>query len=64
MIMYIGMVKNYGPTSTNNYVKPLYMLGTSNTLNTSNNKVYSEKVKDITMSNQQVNKNRIFSSNL
>ena len=62
--MYIGMVKNYGPTSTNNYVKPLYMLGTSNTLNTSNNKVYSEKVKDITMSNQQVNKNRIFSSNL
>jgi hypothetical protein len=33
------------------------MLGTSKTLNTSNVYNYSEKFKDITMSNQQVNKN-------
>lgn len=33
------------------------MLGTSKTLNTSNIYNYSEKFKDITMSNQQVNKN-------
>ena len=43
------------PTLINNDVKPLYMLETSNTLNTSNVKFSSEKVKDITMSNQQVN---------
>ena len=60
---YIGMVKNR-PTSINNYVKPLYMLETSNALNTRNNKIFSEKVKDITMSNQQVNKNRIFILNI
>lgn len=38
----------------------LYMLGTSKTLNTSNVYNYSEKFKDITMSNQQVNKNILF----
>jgi hypothetical protein len=52
------MVKR--PSLINNDEKPLYMLETSNTLNTSNNKFYSEKVKDITMSNQQVNKNILF----
>ena len=36
-----------------------YMLETSNTLNTNNNKIFSYKVKDITMSNQQVAKNNI-----
>nr|YP_010390835.1 LAGLIDADG endonuclease [Fusarium brasilicum]UPX01629.1 LAGLIDADG endonuclease [Fusarium brasilicum]UPX01681.1 LAGLIDADG endonuclease [Fusarium brasilicum]UPX01835.1 LAGLIDADG endonuclease [Fusarium cortaderiae] len=44
----------------NNYVKPLYMLGTSNILNTRNNKYFSENFKDITMSNQQVNKFILF----
>lgn len=46
------MVKNR-PTLINNYVNLLYMLETSKTLNTSNNLIYSKKVKDITMSNQQ-----------
>jgi len=32
------------------------MLETSNTLNTSNNKIFSNKFKDITMRNQQVTK--------
>lgn len=49
---YIGMVNNR-PTLINNYVNLLYMLGTSNPLNTINNLIYSKKVKDITMSNQQ-----------
>ena len=48
---YIGMVKNR-PTLANNYVNSLYMLGTSNTSNTSN--FYSKNLEDITMSNQQV----------
>nr|YP_009690280.1 LAGLIDADG homing endonuclease [Fomitiporia mediterranea]QEG57060.1 LAGLIDADG homing endonuclease [Fomitiporia mediterranea] len=37
----------------NNYVNLLYMLGTSKTLNTSNYLFYGNKVKVITMSNQQ-----------
>src|SRR5690606_23060438 len=56
---YIGMVKR--PSLTNSYEKPLYMLGSSNALNTS--KFYSKKVKDITMSNQQVNKKILFFMN-
>ena len=39
-----------------------YMLGTSNTLNTSNNNDFSQKVKDITMSNQQVTEKKILSN--
>jgi len=38
------------------------MLETSNTLNTSNNKIVSNKFKDITMSNQQVTKTNILSN--
>jgi len=38
------------------------MLETSNTLNTSNNKIISNKFKDITMSNQQVTKTNILSN--
>ena len=38
----------------------LYVLGTSKILNTSNVYNYSENFKDITMSNQQVNKNIFF----
>jgi len=53
------MVKR--PSLTNSYEKPLYMLGSSNALNTS--KFYSKKVKDITMSNQQVNKKILFFMN-
>lgn len=39
-----------------------YMLGTSNTLNTSNNNDFSKKIKDITMSNQQVTEKKILSN--
>jgi hypothetical protein len=39
-----------------------YMLGTSNTLNTSNYNDFSKKVKDITMSNQQVTEKKILSN--
>ena len=39
-----------------------WMLGTSNTLNTSNNKIVSNNFKDITMSNQQVTKINILSN--
>lgn len=53
------MVKR--PSLTNSYEKPLYMLGSSNALNTS--KFYSKKVKDITMSYQQVNKKILFFMN-
>lgn len=53
------MVKSR-PTLTNNYVNLLYMLGTFKTLNTSNLYNYSENFKDITISNQQVNKNTFF----
>jgi len=53
------MVKSR-PTLTNNYVNLLYMLGTFKTLNTSNLYNYSENFKDITISNQQVNKNTLF----
>ena len=56
---YIGMVKSR-PTLTNNYVNLLYMLGIFKTLNTSNLYNYSENFKDITISNQQVNKNILF----
>ena len=56
---YLGMVKNR-PTLANNYVNFLYMLETSKTLNTSNKNIYSKKVKDITMSNQQVVKYNVF----
>lgn len=38
------------------------MLGTSNTLNTSNNKIVSNNFKDITMSNQQVTKTNLLSN--
>jgi hypothetical protein len=38
------------------------MMETSNTLNTSNNKIFSDKFKDITMSNQQVTKKNILSN--
>ena len=41
------------PTLINNYVNLLYMLGSSKTLNTSKLWFYSNKVKAITMSNQQ-----------
>ena len=48
------MVKNR-PALSNTYVKYiLKMLGVSNTLNTSNRKIYSKKVKDFTMNNEQV----------
>src|SRR5260370_26419378 len=48
------MVKSR-PTLINNYVNNLLkMLENSKVLNTSENKSYSEKVKDITMNNQQV----------
>lgn len=47
---YLGMVKNR-PMLINNYMNFLYMLGTSNTSNTK--KDISEKVEDVTMSNQQ-----------
>lgn len=62
MIKYLGMVE-HRPTLSNYYVKLLYMLESSKTLNT--NKVsscyreISKKVKDITMSNQQVAKYNI-----
>lgn len=52
---YIGMV-NIRPTLNNIYVNLLYMLEYSKTLNTSyklGNLNNSNKVKDITMSNQQ-----------
>lgn len=49
------MVK-FRPTLINNYVNLLYMLENSKTLNTITNFVYSKKVKDITMSNQQETK--------
>jgi len=39
-----------------------HMLETSNTLNTSNNNNFSQKVKDITMSNQQVTEKNILSN--
>lgn len=57
------MVKNR-PMLINNSINPHYMLEPSNTLNTNNNKISSKgrgsnKVKDITMSNQQVAKNNI-----
>ena len=54
---YLGMV-NYRPTLINSYVNLLYMLETSNTLNTSITLFYSKIFKDITMSNQQVSKTR------
>lgn len=53
--MYLGMVK-YRPTLINSYVNLLYMLENSKTLNTSEHLFYSNKVKDITMSNQQETK--------
>lgn len=46
----------FRPTLIQNYVNLLYMLGTSKTLNTSEQLFYCNKVKDITMSNQQVTK--------
>ena len=49
------MVK-YRPTLINNYVNLLYMLENSNTLNTIKFFIYSNKFKDITMSNQQETK--------
>lgn len=52
---YLGMVK-IRPTLINNYVNLLYMLETSKILNTNKYLIYSKKVKDITMSNQQVAK--------
>ena len=54
---YLGMVNNR-PTLINNYMNLLSMLETPNTLNT-NNKIISDKFKDITMSNQQVTKKKI-----
>jgi hypothetical protein len=54
--MYLGMVTNR-PALANIYAKLRFMLGTSNPLNTSNAYFYSNKVKDITMSNQQEAKN-------
>ena len=55
---YLGMVNNR-PMLMNSCMNLHYMLETSNTLNTNNNKIFSYKVKDITMSNQQVAKNNI-----
>jgi hypothetical protein len=55
------MVKNR-PMLTNSCMNLRYMLGTSNTLNTSNNNDFSKKVKDITMSNQQVTEKKILSN--
>lgn len=49
------MVSNR-PTLINSCVNLHSMLETSNTLNTSNNKIFSNKFKDITMRNQQVTK--------
>lgn len=51
MELYLGMVSR--PALTNTYVIIIpKMLGLPNTLNTSN--IYSNKVKDITMNNEQV----------
>jgi hypothetical protein len=58
---YLGMVKNR-PTLLNSCMNLHSMLETSNTLNTSNNKIVSNKFKDITMSNQQVTKTNILSN--
>ena len=44
------------PTLINNNVNLLYMLETSKILNTSKYLIYSKKVKNFTMSNQQVAK--------
>lgn len=52
------MVKNR-LTLTNYYVNLHFMLGHSKTLNTSNTYFYSNKVKDITMSNQQETLNNL-----
>ena len=54
--LYLGMVTNR-PTLTNNYVKLHYLLGTSKTLNTCDSQIQCNKVKDITMNNQQETKN-------
>lgn len=53
---YLGMVKSR-PTLTNNYVKLHYLLGTSKTLNTCDSQIQCDKVKDITMNNQQETRN-------
>ena len=49
------MVKNR-PTLINYYVNLLHLLGSFKTLNTSKQLIYSNKVKDITISNQQETK--------
>lgn len=58
MIMYIGMVWNK-LMLTNNYINVHWMLITSNTLNTSNTDIYSNKVKDVIMRAKQDTNNSL-----
>ncbi len=55
---YIGMVWNK-LMLTNNYINAHWMLITSNTLNTSNTAIYSNKVKDVTMRAKQDTNNSL-----
>lgn len=58
MIMYIGMVWNK-LMLTNNYINVHWMLITSNTLNTSNTDIYSNKVKGVIMRAKQDTNNSL-----